>query len=89
MVDSINAENRTERPARSQPSDSLGGNTSLELFSLRLLKNDPFVTISEIRREYAHQSRGREAGWWNVFLILRRNRLLRRRSRFRYAWGRI
>ncbi len=60
----------------------------LEIYALRMLKNDPFVTIAEIRREFAQQSNGRRAGWWSVFSVLKRNRLLRRRSRFRYAWGR-
>jgi anti-sigma B factor antagonist len=70
------------------PSDASRGELDLELFALRMLKNDPFVTIAEIRREFAQQSNGRWAGWWSVFLVLKRNRLLRRRSRFRYAWGR-
>jgi anti-sigma B factor antagonist len=60
----------------------------LELFALQMLKNDPFVTISEIRRDFAQNSNGLRASWWKIFRLLRRNRLLRRRSRFRYAWGR-
>jgi hypothetical protein len=59
-----------------------------ELFVLRTLKNDPFATISEIRREYAHQVTGAKVGWWRVFGVLRRHGLLMQRSRFRYAWGR-
>jgi anti-sigma B factor antagonist len=59
-----------------------------ELFVLRTLKNDPFATISEIRREYAHQATGAKVGWWRVFGVLRRHGLLMQRSRFRYAWGR-
>jgi anti-sigma B factor antagonist len=59
-----------------------------ELFVLRMLKNDPFVTISEIRRDYALQVTGAKVGWWRVFGILRRHGLLQQRSRFRYAWGR-
>ena len=59
-----------------------------ELFVLRMLKNDPFVTISEIRRDYVLQVTGSKIGWWRVFGILRRHRLLLQRSRFRYAWGR-
>ena len=78
------AESQSEPPV----TGSTGPEMNIELFALKMLKSDPFVTISEIRREFAHQSRGLRAGWWTVFRILRRNRLLRRRSRFRYAWGR-
>jgi anti-sigma B factor antagonist len=76
-------------PPPTQPATSLSaGEISLEHFALRMLKSDPFVTIAEIRRDYAQQSHGKRAGWWRVFSILKRHRLLRRRSRFRYAWGR-
>lgn len=60
----------------------------LEMFALRMLKDDPFVTISEIRTEYGQQNLGLRAAWWRVFWVLKRNGLIRRRSRFRYAWGR-
>ena len=73
-----------DKPAQNLPTVDI----SLEHFALRMLKSDPFVTISEIRREFTRQSHGKRAGWWRVFLILKRHRLLRRRSRFRYAWGR-
>jgi anti-sigma B factor antagonist len=65
-----------------------GAEPDAEVFVLRMLKNDPFVTISEIRREYALQFQEVRVGWWRVFGVLRRNGLLLRRSRFRYAWGR-
>ena len=68
--------------------DMSGAEPDPEVFVLRMLKNDPFVTISEIRREYALQFREVRVGWWRVFGVLRRNGLLLRRSRFRYAWGR-
>ena len=72
-----------------EPPASLSRDESdLEMFALRTLKSDPFASIGEIRREFAHQSKGLRAGWWSVFLVLKRNRLLRRRSRFRYAWVR-
>lgn len=58
------------------------------MFALRMIKNDPFVTISEIRREYHDQLEGEQASWWSVFSVLWRHNLVRRRSRFRYAWGR-
>lgn len=60
----------------------------LELFALRMIKSDPFTTISEIRRELGQRPSGGTISWWQVFLALKKNRLLRRRSRFRYAWGR-
>ncbi|MCP4684326.1 MAG: STAS domain-containing protein [bacterium] len=59
-----------------------------ELVALQMVKNDPFVTISEIRRELKNRSSEQPAGWWRIFFILKRNNLLRKRSRFRYAWGR-
>ena len=77
-----------ERPPGNPPSQSYGPETNLELFALKLLKGDPFVTITEIRREFAAQAPGPKVGWWGVFRVLKRHRLLRRRSRFRYAWGR-
>lgn len=52
-----------------------------------MIKNDPFVTIAEIRREFGDQAEA-GASWWRVFSILWRNNLVRRRSRFLYAWGR-
>jgi anti-sigma B factor antagonist len=70
------------------PKESPDPETNIELFALKLLKGDPFVTITEIRREFTAQAQDRGVGWWAVFQILRRHRLLRRRSRFRYAWGR-
>lgn len=70
------------------PSISSDPESDLEIFALRMLKGDPFASISEIRRDYQQQAAGTRAGWWRVFTILRRNGLLSRRSRFRYAWGR-
>ncbi|MCD6248817.1 MAG: STAS domain-containing protein [candidate division Zixibacteria bacterium] len=70
------------------PADMFGPETNLEMFALKMLKGDPFVTIGEIRREFATQTLGLKAGWWAVFKVLKRHRLLRQRSRFQYAWGR-
>ncbi len=67
------------------------GSTSepdLEMFALRMLKSDPFVTIAEIQRDYSQQVEGGSVGWWRVFFVLRRHGLVLKRSRFRYAWGR-
>jgi len=77
---------------RGQPSNILSTHSNsepdVEMFALRMLKSDPFVTIAEIRRDYSQQSGGQRIGWWRIFLILRRHGLILRRSRFRYAWGR-
>jgi len=88
VVEPVVSEKSTDAVTESLDPDLLGQEFDLELFALRMLKNDPFVTISEIRREFAHRLQGCQTSWWSVFSILRRNRLLRRRSRFRYAWGR-
>ena len=66
----------------------VSGGGDLDLFALRMIKNDPFVTISEIAEEYGENSNNGGAGWWQVMTVLWRHRLLRRRSRFRYAWSR-
>lgn len=62
--------------------------TDEETLVLQLVKQDPFQTISELRDEVNRRLSDDELGWWRVFGILRRNHLLRTRSRFRYARGR-
>jgi anti-sigma B factor antagonist len=62
--------------------------TDPELVALKMVKSDPFVTISEIRRELQNRDPELSAGWWRIFFILKKNNLLRKKSRFRYAWGR-
>lgn len=52
---------------------------------LRLVVDDPFGTIGELSRQATELSGQQKFGWWQVFGILRRNRLLRIRSRYRYA----
>jgi len=52
---------------------------------LRLVVEDPFGTIGELARQASEVSGGDKFGWWQVFSILRRNSLLRIRSRYRYA----
>ncbi|MEW5796406.1 MAG: STAS domain-containing protein [Candidatus Zixiibacteriota bacterium] len=87
IVDQISDSARSLNPLETTPTPP-AAESDLELFALRMLKSDPFITIAEIRREFSQQGGGLNAGWWRVFLILRRHRLLMRRSRFRYAWGR-
>ncbi len=52
---------------------------------LGLLIEDPFSSISELVEQANEAAPAFELGWWEVFKILRRNRLLRHRSRFRFA----
>lgn len=59
-----------------------------ETLVLQLVKQDPFQTIAELRDEVNRRLSDDEVGWWRVFGILRRNHLLRARSRFRFARGR-
>jgi anti-sigma B factor antagonist len=55
---------------------------------LALVKEDPFYSISEIRAELTRRDRFRKVGWWQIFGILRRHKLLKKRSRFRFSQGR-
>lgn len=52
---------------------------------LQLVADDPFASISELIEEALEIAPGLRLTWWKVFGILRRNRLLRHRSRFRLA----
>ena len=65
----------------------LQGN-DLETVVLRLVKEDPFMTISELKGEIAHRFESLKAGWWRIFSILKQHHLLKKRARFRYARGR-
>jgi len=67
---------------------SLEVETDPELVALKMVKSDPFVTIAEIRRELRNRDSDQRVGWWTIFFILKKNNLLRKKSRFRYAWGR-
>jgi len=57
----------------------------MEKVILKAIRNDPFYTISELRLVIEETLTGERTGWWRVFNILRRHRLLSRRSRFQYA----
>jgi len=52
---------------------------------LRLVADDPFSSIAELVEQGNEGAPGFKFGWWKVFSILRRHRLVRPRSRFRYA----
>jgi hypothetical protein len=55
---------------------------------LRVVKDDPFASIGEIRDRLQEVPGWGDLGWWRIFGILRRRKLLKRRSRFRFARGR-
>jgi anti-sigma B factor antagonist len=59
-----------------------------EIRVLRLVQQDPFLTISEIKKELKRHAIRNSVGWWKIFSILKKKGLLRKRSRFRYARGR-
>ncbi|RKX22955.1 MAG: hypothetical protein DRP35_00625 [Candidatus Zixiibacteriota bacterium] len=55
-------------------------------FVLKNIKDDPFVTISEVKSLFnKSNSSADKIGWWEIFSILKRQKLLLRRSRFRFA----
>jgi anti-sigma B factor antagonist len=64
----------------------------LEESVLGAIKEDPFYTIMELKFTLEHSSPGNpKVRWWDIFKILRKNHLLSRRARFRYArqsWNR-
>jgi anti-sigma B factor antagonist len=71
---------RTAPPqAVAQPSHS----DTLKGAVLRLVVEDPFYTINEMR-VHLRRARGRAPGWWEVWQILQQQKLLRRRRRFSY-----
>lgn len=61
---------------------------SFEDAVLRLVKHDPFATIGELANELSESGQYAQSGWWPVFFVLRRHRLIKKRSRFNYARGR-
>ncbi len=63
-----------------------GGDLESEVLSL--VREDPFASIREMTRELQSQPFLSNVGWWRVFRILRNNRVLTRRSRFRFVWAR-
>jgi anti-sigma B factor antagonist len=52
---------------------------------LEMISKDPFLSISEIKREISKKHPGLKIGWWNIWGILRREQLLSRKNRFRRA----
>lgn len=54
-----------------------------------MVRFDPFASIGEMKREINERSSRVTVGWWQVYRILRRNRLVSRRARFRFARQRL
>ena len=60
----------------------------LETAIINLITQDPFFTIKEIKAEINKRQDNLRTGWWQVFSVLRKRRLLTKRSRFRLIFGR-
>jgi anti-sigma B factor antagonist len=52
---------------------------------LEMITKDPFLSISEIKAEIARKYPQVGIGWWKIWGILRREKLLSRKNRFRRA----
>lgn len=52
---------------------------------LEMIAIDPFLSIGEIKREIAKKHNSRKIGWWRIWNILRNEKLLSKKSRFRRA----
>ncbi len=58
---------------------------SVEDLLVESIKRDPFMSIREMVLHINNLSDTTEIGWWRIFKMLRKNKLLSRRSRFRLA----
>lgn len=58
---------------------------SLETAVLKVIKKDPFISIREIKKELLSLRTPIRAGWWQIFGLLKKNKLLTKKSRFRYV----
>ena len=83
MSPGTKGKHRPARPPREQAPKSADD------LVIRLVIEDPFSTISELSERARETSSDTTFGWWRVFSILRRNRLLGKRSRFRLAHRRM
>ena len=78
----------TNPRAQSAAAPSSATSPDAETLVLSLVKEDPFFSISEMLTEIKRRRCSEEPGWWTVFSVLRNNKLLRKRSRFRFSQGR-
>lgn len=59
--------------------------TREEEIILKAIREDPFYTIFELKAVAADYLSDGRLGWWRIFKILKRHKLISRRSRFRYS----
>lgn len=69
----------------SHPSSPIGTGSKTEQVILDAIGEDPFYTISELKLVVEESLLDARPGWWNIFKILWKKKLLSRRSRFHYA----
>ncbi len=58
---------------------------TVEDLLVRSIEKDPFMSINEMVLHINNLSDTTRVGWWKVFKMLKKNKLLSRRSRFRLA----
>ncbi len=74
-------DSKSDSPARSRKPD-------LETRLLELVREDPFRSISEMKRVLnSEDGIDKKVGWWKIWSILGRHGLRSKRKRFRYARG--
>jgi anti-sigma B factor antagonist len=52
---------------------------------LEMISKDPFLSISELKREISRKNPIHKIGWWKIWGVLRREGLLSKKNRFRKA----
>jgi anti-sigma B factor antagonist len=62
-------------PAKVEPRDIV----------LEMISKDPFLSISEIKREIGKKNPIQKIGWWKIWGVLKREGLLSKKNRFRKA----
>ncbi len=72
-----------QKPAESSALKS--NHSSVESLLIGSIENDPFMSINEMVQHVNNLSDTTRVGWWKVFKMLKKNKLLSRRSRFRLA----
>lgn len=86
VVDTDPKSNPTDQRRREPTRTSHPPN--LETAIIRLVEQDPFASISEIKAEINFGPGNLSTTWWQVFSVLRQRKLLTKRSRFKYILGR-
>jgi len=77
--------NSTEAVSRKKIDHKGMGGTKAERVILNAVVDDPFYTIFEMKLVLQESLFDSRIGWWGIFRILWKNRLVSRRARFRYA----